>query len=76
MKKIDQKQYLFHKFYRLESDKDSNISGTGLGLAVTKSLLDLMNGEIEVDSIYGQGTTFTVHIKQKIEQLEEEIEIL
>ena len=74
--KEDQKQYLFHKFYRLESDKDSNISGTGLGLAVTKSLLDLMNGEIEVDSIYGQGTTFTVHIKQKIEQLEEEIEIL
>ena len=74
--KEDQKQYLFHKFYRLEEDRDSNISGTGLGLAVTKSLLDLMNGEIEVDSIYGQGTTFTVHIKQKIEQLEEEIEIL
>ena len=72
----DQKQYLFQKFYRLESDKDSDISGTGLGLAVTKSLLDIMNGEIEVDSIFGQGTTFTIHLSQKIEEKEEEIEIL
>lgn len=74
--KEDQKQFLFQKFYRLESDKDSDISGTGLGLAVSKSLLDIMNGEIEVDSIYEQGTTFIVHIPQKIEQLEEEIELL
>ena len=74
--KEDQKQFLFTKFYRLEEDKDSDIGGTGLGLAVTKSLLDIMNGEIEVYSIYEQGTSFTIHVPQKIEKLEEEIEML
>ena len=70
----DQKQYLFQRFYRLEEDKDSDIGGTGLGLAVTKSLLDIMNGKIDVDSVYGVGTTFTIHVSQKIE--EESIELL
>lgn len=72
--KEDQMEYLFQKFYRLEEDKDSDIGGTGLGLAVTKSLLDIMNGTIEVNSSYGQGSTFTIKIPQKIE--ESNIEVL
>lgn len=72
--KESQKQFLFQKFYRLEEDRDSDIGGTGLGLAVTKSLLDIMKGTIEVDSIYEQGSTFTVTINQKIET--EDIELL
>ena len=67
-------KYLFQKFYRLEEDKDSDIGGTGLGLAVTKSLLDIMNGIIEVSSSYGQGSTFTIKVSQKIE--ESNIEVL
>ncbi|MDO4996822.1 MAG: ATP-binding protein, partial [Bacilli bacterium] len=60
----DQKEFLFTKFYRLEEDKDSDIEGTGLGLAITKSLVELMNGEINVNSTEGMGTTFMVTINQ------------
>lgn len=70
----EQKQFLFQKFYRRKEDMDSNIFGTGLGLAVTKSLLDIMKGTISVDSIYKQGTTFTVELEQKIQQ--EELELI
>ena len=70
----DQKQFLFQKFYRRKEDMDSNIFGTGLGLAVTKSLLDIMKGTISVDSVYKQGTTFTVELEQKIQQ--EELELI
>ena len=62
----EQKEYLFTKFNRREPDKDSNIQGTGLGLVITKSLVDLLEGEVEVDSILGQGSTFTVTFNQRI----------
>ena len=62
----DQKQYLFQKFYRLEEDKDSDIEGTGLGLSITKSLVELIGGEINVNSTEGMGTTFMVTINQDI----------
>ena len=60
----DQKEFLFTKFYRLEVDKYSDIEGTGLGLAITKSLVELMNGEINVNSTEGMGTTFMVTLNQ------------
>ena len=75
----DQKQYLFQKFYRLEEDKDSNIEGTGLGLSITKSLVELIGGEINVNSTEGMGTTFTVTLNQDIvenNQPKEETELL
>ncbi|MDO4996748.1 MAG: ATP-binding protein [Bacilli bacterium] len=62
----DQKQVLFTKFNRREEDKDTDIEGTGLGLALTKSLVEMMEGKIEVESTYGEGSTFTVKITQKI----------
>lgn len=64
--KDDQKEFLFTKFYRLSEDKDSNIGGTGLGLVLTKSIVDLMKGKITVDSKYGEGSNFTVEIPQRI----------
>ncbi|MDO4996977.1 MAG: ATP-binding protein, partial [Bacilli bacterium] len=67
-----QLETLFEKFNRREEDKDSDISGTGLGLALTKSLLDLMGGKINVNSEEGIGTTFTVTLNQKI--IEEEVD--
>lgn len=57
---------LFNKFERLDIDNDIKAEGTGLGLAITKKLLDLMNGQIVVQSTYGQGSKFTVAIDQKI----------
>ena len=57
---------LFTKFNRLEEDKDTDIEGTGLGLAITKSLVELLDGTIEVQSTYGEGSTFTVHVSQSL----------
>ena len=57
---------LFTKFERLGVEEHATIEGTGLGLAITKKLLDLMNGQIVVQSVYGKGSRFTVAIDQKI----------
>ena len=57
---------LFTKFYRLDEDKDSDIEGTGLGLSITKSLVELLNGKVNVNSTYGEGSTFTVTISQMV----------
>ena len=56
---------LFTKFQRFE-EKNTTIEGTGLGLAITKRLVDLMGGQIVVQSIYGQGSKFTIALDQKI----------
>ena len=59
---------LFSKFERLGVEKEITIEGTGLGLAITKKLVDLMKGEIVVQSIYGQGSRFTIALDQRIVQ--------
>jgi len=57
---------LFISFSRIDEKKNRTIEGTGLGLKITKELVELMGGSISVDSIYGKGSTFTVEIPQKI----------
>ncbi len=57
---------LFGSFQRLEEDKNRNIEGTGLGLNITMRLVKMMDGTIDVDSKYGEGTTFTAKMKQTI----------
>ncbi len=57
---------LFDSFKRFDLDKNRGIQGTGLGLDITKQLVDLMHGSITVDSKYGKGSTFTVTIPQKV----------
>ncbi len=57
---------LFSKFERFDLEKNITIEGTGLGMAITKKLVDLMHGQIVVQSIYGQGSKFTVAIDQRI----------
>jgi signal transduction histidine kinase len=47
---------LFEKFYRAQSDKMKKIPGTGLGLWITKRLVEFMDGTITLDSIEGTGT--------------------
>lgn len=64
--KPDSINKLFNKFERLDIEKNNTIEGTGLGLAITKKLLELMGGKIVVQSIYGEGSKFTVAIDQRI----------
>ena len=51
---------IFERFYRVKNDKTRYITGTGLGLPIVKGLVDTMGGFIDVESIPGKGTTFTV----------------
>lgn len=57
---------LFSSFQRLELSKNRHIEGTGLGLNITKLLVELMDGTISVESEYGKGSCFTVKLQQKI----------
>ena len=57
---------LFEKFTRLDKQNNQTIEGTGLGLVITKEMVQLMNGKISFTSEYGRGSTFTVMIPQKI----------
>ncbi len=55
-----EREHLFQKFYRVKTKETETIKGTGLGLWITKQLIELMNGEILVDSIKGVGTQMTL----------------
>lgn len=57
---------LFDSFQRLEEKKNRYIEGTGLGLNITKQLVELMGGSIAVKSEYGKGSCFTVQVPQQI----------
>ena len=67
---------LFTKFQRVDEDRNTTIEGTGLGLAITKQLVQMMNGNIVVNSVYGEGSEFTVAIDQRLSlaKLEQEKE--
>ena len=57
---------LFDAFKRVDEKRNRNIEGTGLGLSIVKQLVDLMEGTITVDSVYGTGSTFNVTMKQGV----------
>ena len=69
--------HIFDAFTRERSSSESGIIGTGLGLHIVKSFVDLMNGDISVKSEPGKGTCFTVEIScRKIpeEELQQQME--
>lgn len=52
--------------YTITSDKQANIDGSGLGLTITKSLVEMLDGKITVESSLNVGSTFTINLKQKV----------
>ena len=57
---------LFTSFQRLDETRNRKVEGTGLGLNITKQLTEIMGGTIKVDSTYGEGSTFTADMIQKV----------
>lgn len=57
---------LYESFSRLDEKKNQNIEGSGLGLPIVKQLVDKMEGEIKVQSVYGKGSLFTVVLPQRV----------
>jgi len=60
---------LFDKFSQFDLERNQGIEGTGLGLAITHSLVKIMSGWIDVKSIYGEGTVFTVTLPQEFKKM-------
>lgn len=63
--------HAFEAFERARTSTASRVEGTGLGLAITKSIIDMMDGQISVDSKLGEGSTFTVILHLKMQDTEE-----
>jgi len=63
---IEDKEKLFSEYVRFNENANRSIEGTGLGLNITKKIVDMMNGTIDVESEYGKGSVFTVKIPQII----------
>lgn len=57
---------LFRAFQRMDSETRSKDDRTGLGLAITKRLVEMMGGDLKVQSVYGKGTAFSFRIRQKV----------
>ncbi|MDO4167381.1 MAG: PocR ligand-binding domain-containing protein [Eubacteriales bacterium] len=57
---------LFQSFQQLDSKRNRNIEGTGLGLVISRQLMGLMHGELKVESVYGKGSTFLFCLPQKV----------
>ncbi|MBR5117007.1 MAG: response regulator [Lachnospiraceae bacterium] len=64
--KDEDRKKLFSKFERIEEERNRNIEGTGLGMSITQSLLAMMGSELQVESVYGQGSTFSFVLEQRV----------
>ncbi|HEY9747422.1 MAG TPA: response regulator [Allocoleopsis sp.] len=65
----DQIPHLFERFRQAEGSANRSYEGSGLGLALVKELVELHGGQISVESVYGEGTTFTVWIQTGLAHL-------
>ncbi|MCH5262760.1 MAG: DegV family EDD domain-containing protein [Lachnospiraceae bacterium] len=61
---------LFSSFKRVDETSNRKIEGTGLGLNISKQLMEMMGGKLTVDSVYHKGSVFTMEVKQRIINVE------
>ena len=64
-----EQQQIFEVFHQAESSADNVQNGTGLGLALVKSLVELLGGSVSLKSKYGTGSKFTLHFDHKVNSL-------
>ena len=64
--KAEDMDKLFSPFDRIEEKRNRSIEGTGLGMSITRQLLDLMGSRLEVESVYGEGSTFSFAVEQGV----------
>ena len=64
--KPEELEKLYSPYERMDDHKNRKIEGTGLGLSITKSLLESMGSELEVSSVYGEGSTFSFTLTQSV----------
>ncbi len=57
---------LFVAFERIEEKKNRNVEGTGLGMAIAQSFLNMMDSKMQVESTYGVGSEFSFDLKQRV----------
>lgn len=60
----DEMEYIFNRYYRVRDAKNKKSKGTGIGLSLTKELVELHRGEIELESKENEGSVFIVHLKK------------
>ena len=61
---------LFVPYERIEEERNRGIEGTGLGMNIVLALLAMMDSKLDVESVYGEGSTFSFEITQKVEKWE------
>lgn len=66
--KEENKLHLFEQFMQVDTTKNRKVTGTGLGLPISRNMAQMMGGDISVDSVYHKGSTFHLSIKQKVEK--------
>lgn len=69
-------QHIFEPFERESTTTRSGIQGTGLGMAITKNIVEMMNGTVTVESKAGKGSTFVVNLSLKLQDVEKNAEQL
>ena len=57
--------HIFERFFKGSPDTSKQRTGSGLGLAISKSIIEAHGGSIMVDSVEGEGTTFTIELENK-----------
>ncbi|MCR5272053.1 MAG: response regulator [Lachnospiraceae bacterium] len=57
---------IFESFTQVDTKRNRSVEGTGLGLAISKRLVEMMGGKVDVESVFGEGSTFSFFVKSRV----------